>query len=769
MKFAWRHPTANPRRNGVQHDELADAVRRLLELRHVDPHSLLGAHPTAHGVVVRAFRPDAERVTLLADDGASWALERIDERGLFEVCVADRMGIFPYRLRVQHADGRVVTSRDPYTFLPSLGEVDLHLVGEARHEELYRKLGAHACNLGPVSGVTFAVWAPNACGVSVVGDFNSWDGRLHMMRSLGSSGIWELFIPELGAGTLYKYEIRTASGPFLKTDPFASAMQHPPETASIVHESTHCWTDEAWLAERAKKSPYREPLSIYEVHLGSWRRDPAQPERLLSYRELAPLLADHALALGFTHLEFLPVQEHPYAGSWGYQVSGYFAPTSRHGTPDDFKWLVDYLHGRGLGVVVDWVPAHFPKDAFALARFDGSALYEHQDPRQGEHPDWGTYIFNYGRAEVRNFLLASALYWLTELHVDGLRVDAVASMLYLDYSRNSGEWVPNPLGGRENLDALAFMKDLNQVVHRRCPGVLMIAEESTAWPAVSRPVELGGLGFGFKWNMGWMHDTLEYFSKDPIYRRYHHHTLTFALHYAFTENFVLALSHDEVVHGKGSLLAKMPGDRWQKLANLRVLYAHMWAHPGKKLLFMGGEFGQWREWNHDQSLDWHLLEDPGHLGLTLLVRDLNRLYRAQPALWANDADAASFQWIDELDAEQNVVAYQRIAPAGARSVICVGHFAPLARQGYRVGLPGPGWYEEVLNSDAAVYGGSNVGNGGGVLAEPIAWHGQPCSAVVTLPPLGCLWFLAPARPLGPGADEGIGASNRAGAPDTAVD
>ncbi len=719
------------------------SVERLLALCHRDPHSLLGAHPTARGVVVRAFRPDATQVTLLADNDQTWPMTLVNPAGLFEVQVTEQKLVFGYRLRVHYAGGLVVTSRDPYAFLPSLGEMDLHLVSEARHEELYRKLGAHPQSLGPVSGVTFAVWAPNAQGVSVVGDFNSWDGRLHMMRSMGSSGIWELFIPELEAGALYKYEIRTAAGPIVKTDPFAFALEHPPATASIVHQSSYTWNDEFWLGERARKNPWREPLSIYEVHLGSWRRDPAQPDRLLSYRELAPLLSNYVHELGFTHVELMPIQEHPFAGSWGYQASGYFAPTSRHGTPDDFKWFVDYLHREGIGVIVDWVPAHFPKDAFALARFDGSALYEHLDPRQGEHPDWGTYVFNYGRAEVRNFLLASALFWLSELHVDGLRVDAVASMLYLDYSRKDGEWVPNAFGGRENLEAIAFMKDLNQLVHRRCPGVLMIAEESTAWPAVSRPVHLGGLGFGFKWNMGWMHDTLDYFSKPPVYRRYHHHQLTFGLHYAFSENFVLPLSHDEVVHGKGSLLDKMPGDHWQKFANLRALYAHMWAHPGKKLLFMGCELGQWQEWNHDRSLDWHLLNAPEHRGVQRLVHDLNRIYKEQPAFWAADSEPGTFQWIDAHDGDNNVLAFQRIAPGGGRNVVCIGHLSPLLRSGYRIGLPGPGWYEEALNTDAAVYGGSNVGNGGGVQALPVPWHGQPYSAEVTLPPLGYVWFLAP--------------------------
>jgi len=718
-------------------------IQLLLAFKHPDPHRILGAHPTAEGVVVRALRPDATRVTLQADDGGSWPMLRIDAAGLFEARLADRREVFPYRLQVRYASGEVVHVREPYPFLPSLGGFDLHLLGEGHHEDLYRKLGAHPQRIGDIAGVSFAVWAPNALGASVVGDFNGWDGRLHMMRSLGSSGIWELFIPDLAAEAIYKFEIRTERGPIIKTDPFAFALENPPKTASVVYQPKHRWADDEWMSRRSLQAPWAQGLAIYEVHLGSWRRDPAAPGRLLSYRELGPLLADHVLDLGFSHVELLPIQEHPFTGSWGYQVSGYFAPTARHGTPDDFKWLVDYLHQRGIGVLVDWVPAHFPKDAFALARFDGTALYEHLDPRQGEHPDWGTYVFNYGRAEVRNFLLASALYWLSELHVDGLRVDAVASMLYLDYSRKDGEWIPNAFGGRENLDAIAFLKDLNEVVHRRCPGVLMVAEESTAWPAVSRPTHVGGLGFGFKWNMGWMHDTLQYFEKDPIHRRYHHHQLTFGLVYAWAENFILPLSHDEVVHGKGSLLAKMPGDRGQKFANLRALFGHLWAHPGKKLLFMGGEFGQWREWNHDRSLDWHLLAEPEHRGLLALVRDLNRLYRAEPALHEADVTGDGFRWIDASDGEQNVIAFQRIAPRHRQRIVCIANLSAVARHGYRVGLPGPGWYREILNTDAAAYGGTNLGNAGGVEAEPVRIHGLPYSAAFVLPPLSCLWFLCP--------------------------
>lgn len=718
-------------------------LSNLVAMRHRDPHSILGAHPGPEGVVVRAFRPEAEALTLLSDDGSSWPMLRTNDAGLFEVLVPDRSVVFPYRLEVAYPGARTFVLRDPYAFLPTLGDVDIYLASEGRHEALYEKLGAHPQTIDGVTGTSFAVWAPSAVGVSVVGPFNSWDSRLHSMRCLGSSGVWEIFIPDVGTGALYKYEIRTPGGSFFKTDPYAFSMEVPPKTGSVVHESHHQWNDQRWMANRAESEPWKRPVSVYEVHLGSWRREGEGPEGVLTYRQLAPLLADYALEMGFTHVELLPVQEHPFAGSWGYQVSGYFAPTSRHGTPDDFRWFVDHLHQRGIGVLVDWVPAHFPKDEFALARFDGTALYEHLDPRQGEHPDWGTLVFNYGRPEVRNFLLASALYWLSELHVDGLRVDAVASMLYLDYSRKDGEWIPNAEGGRENLEAVEFLKELNRVTHRRCPGALMIAEESTAWSGVSRSTDAGGLGFGFKWCMGWMHDTLAYFAEDPVNRRHHHDKLTFGLLYAWTENFVLPLSHDEVVHGKGALLEKMPGDRWQKFANLRALYAYMWAHPGKKLLFMGGEFGQWREWNHDGSLDWDLLRQGDHAGLQRLVRDLNRIYQGEPSLWEADCSPEGFEWICADDRDQNTIAFQRVAVGSGRRVICMGNFSPVVRRNHRVGLPGPGTYREILNTDSADYGGSNVGNEGAVVAEAVPCHGQDWSAEVTLPPLGVLWFAAP--------------------------
>jgi len=718
----------------------ASEIKRLVALRHHDPHSILGAHTSSAGIVVRAFRPEAMGVKLLIDGEKPVPMKRLGTAGLFECTVADRHEVFPYRVETQYEGGSSI-ERDPYGFLPTLGDMDLHLAGEGRHEHLYQKLGSHVRTMDGVAGTSFAVWAPAAEGVSVVGDFNGWDGRRHLMRLMGSSGIWELFVPDVGPGALYKYEVRTPHGYVLKTDPVARAMENPPAQASIVWQPGYRYTDGSWMAARERAQSWREPMSIYEVHLGSWRRVPEEG-RPLSYREIAPALADYVQEMGFTHVELLPLQEHPFTGSWGYQVSGYFAPTARYGTPDDLSYLVDTLHARGIGVLMDWVPAHFPKDEFALGRFDGTALYEHLDPRQGEHPDWGTYVFNYGRNEVRNFLMASALYWLEELHVDGLRVDAVASMLYLDYSRPEGGWVPNAYGGRENLEAISFIKELNAVVHRRHPGVLMIAEESTAWPAVSRPTHLGGLGFGFKWNMGWMHDTLEYFSKDPVHRRYHHQNLTFGFLYAWSENFILPLSHDEVVHGKGSLLSKMPGDVWQKLANLRALYAYMWAHPGKKMLFMGGEIGQWKEWNCEESLDWHLLDYPEHGGLQRLVRDLNMIYRGEPALWEADTDPAGFRWIDANDADNNVVAFMRMSTEG-KTVICVCNLSPMVRRRHRVGLPAGGAYGEILNTDAAIYGGSNVGNGGAVLAEPHPWHGLPFSAAMTLPPLATVWLQAP--------------------------
>jgi 1,4-alpha-glucan branching enzyme len=707
-----------------------------------DPHALLGAHPAAEGVVIRVYRPEAARVRALLDDGQAVELEEGSEPGLFEGLAAGAALPVRYQVEVHYPDGGVFTLRDPYAFLPTLGDLDLHLAAEGRHEELYRRLGAHPGEVDGVPGTAFAVWAPNAASVGVVGDFNGWDGRLHPMRSLGSTGIWELFVPDVDPGARYKYEIRARDGTLrLKADPLAFAMEEPPATASVVFASDHRWSDGDWAERRRSAEPHGGPVSIYEVHLGSWRLNPLEGNRPLRYDELADELSAYALDLGFTHVELLPVMEHPFVGSWGYQVSGYYAPTARFGDPDDFRAFVDTFHRRGLGVILDWVPAHFPRDDFALARFDGTALYEHEDPRRGAHPDWGTLVFNYGRAEVRNFLLANALFWLEEYHADGLRVDAVASMLYLDYSRKAGEWIPNEFGGNEDLDAIAFLKQLNEVVHARAPGVVVAAEESTAWPAVSRPTYVGGLGFGFKWNMGWMHDTLDYFRHDPVHRRFHHHQLTFSLMYAFSENFVLPLSHDEVVHGKGSLLGKMPGDRWQKLANLRALYAFMWAQPGKKLLFMGGELAQEREWSHERSLDWHLLERAEHSGIQALVRDLNRIYRDEPALWEVDFDPEGFRWLEANDASANVVAFMRLSRSGRRRLVCICNLAPVARPGYRLGLPEGGRWRELLNTDSAFYGGGEVGNLGGVETESRPWHEQPYSAEVTLPPLGVVWLV----------------------------
>jgi 1,4-alpha-glucan branching enzyme len=632
----------------------------------------------------------------------------------------------------------------PDSFPPTLGDIDLHLFGEGRHELIYQKLGAHLASREGVKGVSFAVWAPSAERVGVVGNFNGWDGSAHVMRALGSSGVWETFIPSLAAGELYKYEIKSPGLPkFLKADPYASFAEVPPATSSIVFESNYKWRDARWMKKRTGREHFRQPLSIYELHFGSWRRLAEQDNRPFSYREMAEPLANYVKQVGFTHVEFLPLKEHPYGPSWGYQVSNYYAPSARYGTPDDLRYLIDYLHRQGIGIIMDWVPAHFPKDAFALARFDGSALYEHLDPRKGEHPDWGTYIFNYGRNEVRNFLLANALYWLKEFHIDGLRVDAVASMLYLDYSRNEGEWAPNQFGGRENLEAISLLKELNEVTHRECPGAMMIAEESTAWPMVSHPVYAGGLGFDFKWNMGWMHDTLKYFQTDPLFRGGNHNSLTFGLIYAWSENFILPLSHDEVVHMKGSLLSKMPGEEWQKLANLRALLGYMWAHPGKKMLFMGGEFGQWREWNEEESLDWHLLEKPPHAGVQKLVRSLNQLYLKNPALWAADGEAAGFQWIDADNAPENIVSFIRRAPSTGREMICVANFSPLVRENHRLGLPRAGKYKQILNTDSEDFCGGGFGVVKSVAAAQIPIHGCEYSALLTLPPLATLWFDAP--------------------------
>jgi 1,4-alpha-glucan branching enzyme len=721
----------------------AQDLERLFALSHPDPHSILGAHPMARGAIVRAFRPDAEEIDLIVGEGAPQRMARREGTDLFEALVEGMQPGFAYRFDLLLKTGSRLNVGDPYRFLPTLTDMDIYLFREQTLERPWTKLGANVHEAQGVAGVSFAVWAPNARGISVAGDFNHWDGRIHLMRQLGISGLWELFIPDLGPGQRYKFEIRTANdGYHLKADPYAKATEVPPASASVVFQPKYNFADDEWIRARRSREVLRSPMAIYEVHLGSWRRVPDENDRPLTYREMAHALGDYVTEMGFTHVEFMPVMEHPFTGSWGYQVTSYFAPTARFGTPDDLRYMVDYLHQRGIGVILDWVPAHFPKDEFSLGRFDGTALYEHMDPRQGEHPDWGTYIFNYGRDEVREFLISSALLWLGDYHADGLRVDAVASMLYLDYGKHPGQWIPNVHGGRENLDAVSLLRTLNQRAYGHDPGIMMIAEESTDWPAVSRPTYVGGLGFGLKWDMGWMHDTLEYFSKDPIHRRYHHRDLTFGLLYAYSENFILPLSHDEVVYGKRSMLSKMPGDRWQQFANLRALYAYMWARPGKKLLFMGGEFGQWNEWNHDHSLDWHLLDHPDHRQLQTLVRDLNRMYRAEPALWMSDVEPSGFRWIDADDADDNVIAFMRSAPSG-RKIICICNFSPVVRRNHRLGLPGPGYYPEILNTDSGFYGGSNVGNNGGVQAEAVASHGWDHSAAFMLPPLGVLWLASP--------------------------
>ena len=730
-------------------------IRAFLGAKHSHPHDRLGMHPLVYrrkpGVIVRAFvREAAECAVIDVATGAAWPMTRIAAEGLFAVFIPGRPEVFRYQLRATRSDGESRQFDDPYSFLPTLSDQDLYLFNEGNEHRIYEKLGAHLRTMNGVPGVAFAVWAPTAARVSVVGDFNQWDGRYHPMRMLGASGVWELFVPGLGGGQLYKFELRDQSGGIhLKVDPYGTYFEPPPNNASIVCDPRqHAWQDDAWLARRAATAGQPDrPLSIYEVHLGSWRRNLEAANRPFTYRELAPLLADYVVELGFTHVELMPLAEHPFDGSWGYQVTGFYAPTQRFGRPEDFAFFVDHLHQRGIGVILDWVPAHFPRDTFALAEFDGTHLYDHADPRQGEHMDWGTLIFNYGRNEVRCFLVANALAWCDRYHVDGLRVDAVASMLYLDYSRKAGEWIPNKYGGRENLEAIAFLRETNELVHRYYPGVLTIAEESTSFPGVTKPVKDGGLGFDFKWNMGWMHDTLHYFQQEPVHRKWHQQELTFGMLYQYSEHFVTAFSHDEVVHGKASLLLKMGARNIpEKAANLRALYAHLWAWPGKKLLFMGCEFGQSAEWNHAASLDWHLRQYQDHEGVRLLVRDLNQLYASEPALGCNDLSPQGFRWLATYDNNASVIAYLRTDAREQTLLAVVCHFTPVVRPNYRVGVPRRGFWKEVINTNSQFYGGGGLGNDGGRATENVAADGHGQSIRLTLPPLSTTIFKWTAEP-----------------------
>jgi 1,4-alpha-glucan branching enzyme len=727
-----------------------DDIDLLVGARHWNPFEVLGPHPVdidgTNAVAIRAVLPQAARafvVSLEREQAQHTEMERVHPQGVFEAVFPDARKIFPYRLEIDDGEGRRRRFDDPYAFGTVLSDYDMHLLAEGTHLEQYERLGAHLVTLGGVPGVAFAVWAPNAERASVVGPFNNWDGRVHSMRNRGESGIWEIFLPGLGEGELYKYEIRSRHGDLilLKSDPYAFRSEAPPNTASIVCDiDRYEWQDAAWMEARRRRDFLHAPMTTYEVHPGSWKRVPEEGNRYLTYRELADELIPYVKEMGFTHIQLLPVTEHPFDGSWGYQTTGYFAPTSRFGHPQDFMEFVDRCHQEGLGVILDWVPAHFPKDAHGLAFFDGTHLYEHADPRKGEHRDWGTLIFNYGRREVENFLFSSAIFWLRKYHVDGLRVDAVASMVYLDYSRQPGEWIPNEYGGKENLEAIRFLRRLNEHVHGEYPGALTIAEESTAWPMVSRPVYVGGLGFSLKWNMGWMHDVLDFMSKDPIHRKYHFGRLTFAMLYAYHENYVLPFSHDEVVHMKRSMLDKMPGNLWEKFANLRLTYAYMYGHPGKKLLFMGSEFGQWNEWDHDLSLQWDLLQWELHQGVQALVRDLNRLAAGLPSLYEHDFRPEGFEWVDFHDVDHSIASFLRRARDPSDLTVCVYNFTPVVRGLYRVGVPEEGLYRVILNSDSALYGGSNAGNGGFIPAEPVPWNDRPFSISLTLPPLGALFL-----------------------------
>ncbi len=730
-----------------------DAIAPLVQGHHENPFELLGPHEVVtdgrRALAVRAFLPDSRQAFLVeGPHGRSRPMRRIHPSGLYEaICPVEDgekrgLGRGNYHFRITDKHGTERTMQDPYAFDPLLTDYDLHLLGEGNHWDCYERLGAQLREVNGVSGINFAVWAPNAEGVSLIGDFNEWSGKSHAMRKHLPGGIWELFMPGLEVGARYKFAVKQLGGRVVeKCDPYGFAAEIPPRTANIVTNlRTYEWQDEKWMATRERHNALDAPMSIYEVHLGSWQRDPADPDRWLSYRELGPKLVEYCLKMGYTHLELMPVCEHPFTGSWGYQPVGLFAATSRFGEPQDLMYFIDLCHQNGLGVLIDWVPAHFPKDEHGLRQFDGSALFEHEDPRKGEHPDWGTMIYNYGRNEVRNFLISNALFWLDKYHIDGLRVDAVASMLYLDYSREEGDWVPNMFGGRENLEAIDFLKKFNEEVHLRHSGVLTIAEESTAWAGVSQPTYLGGLGFSLKWNMGWMNDTLRYMHHEPIHRKYHHDKLTFSLIYAFSENFVLPFSHDEVVHGKGSLLEQMPGDMWQKFANLRLLYGYMWGHPGKKLTFMGSEFGQWNEWNCNQSLQWDLLEWESHQGMQNYVAHLNHIYQREPALHQVDFKAEGFDWVDCHNHEDSIIAYLRKGKDPNDFLLVCSNFTPVPRQSYKIGVPEACWYEEISNSDSSYFGGSNIGNDGGVQAIASESHGRPASMEITLPPLGTVMF-----------------------------
>lgn len=720
-------------------------VYSIINAEHSDPFSVLGMHRTGDSMVVRTFLPWAQEATVIDfyNTQEKYPMEKIHESGFFEAVLPNRNDFFEYQLELSDGSGFVTTTHDPYSFLPAMGDLDLHLFNEGTSQRAYEKLGAHLMTINGVDGVLFSVWAPTAKRVSVVGDFNSWDGRQHPMRFIGASGVWEIFIPGVKSGDIYKYEIKTQQNEILlKADPFAFYSEVRPQTASVIYDiDSYTWNDSDWMEKRKNSNPYKNPTSIYEVHLGSWALEgEGEERRSLTYRELADRLVKYVKEMGFTHVQLMPISEHPYDGSWGYQVTGYYSVTSRYGTPEDFMYFIDVCHQNGIGVILDWVPAHFPKDSHGLAMFDGTALYEHVNSKQGEHPDWGTHIFNYGRNEVVSFLVSNAVFWFEKYHVDGLRVDAVASMIYLDYGKNPGEWVPNQYGGHENIEAIEFLRKLNSIIHCCYAGTMMIAEESSAWPMVSRPVYSGGLGFGFKWNMGWMNDFLGYMSKNPVYRRYHHNNLTFSMMYAYAENYILPLSHDEVVHGKCSLISKMPGDYWQKFANLRLALGYMYGHPGKKLLFMGSEFGQFIEWKYDDSLDWHLLGYDLHNGMQKFVKDLNHLYLSEKAFYEMDFNLSGFEWINCHDGEQSIISFIRRGENEKDILIFICNFTPVVREHYRIGVPFEGYYTELLNSDSEYYGGSNVGNNGGIYADNICCHDKPYSIGIKVPPLSVVVF-----------------------------